>query len=139
MKNFKITIITLALILLTGCMPMYRPPDFSRLVNLDVSALQSPEICINHKWYSLMKNKQGIAKIPYGNRVTLDNHFYQPQAFGNGNISCFPSLSFEPQKGETYYADFRLKNEICLISMYVKSDINKLGIALEPSTAAGEC
>ena len=134
---FKANLLIFVL-LISGCaiLPPYVAPA-DNVVNLNVNDLPDPWICVNKKMFALKADSQGNAKVPTGSRIVVGSrHSWQGY---NVTYSCNPSVSFIPQTGISYFANWEIIDEGCRVEIYKITDDNRVGLDFERSIDRGWC
>ncbi len=131
-----------ASLLLQGCAsnPPFQPAPGSKTAKLNLSQTGEVTLCTEGDLFSLAPGEEGYAPVPAGQRVTLMRHFYS-QGY-NVSHSCQAAINFLPEEGRSYYANFELRNERCVLLVFREAPEARVGLALEPSlsrnTACGK-
>lgn len=132
------------LVSLAGCMPqlpIYKPSTLDRTIPVDMHELSIPQICINNQWYNVTKDQNGFVRIPYGRRISITDNYVGKTTIGyiETIISCLPAVSFIPQKGKEYYADFSINQGICRLYILKKNSNTGLGLIPESTLGPSTC
>lgn len=140
-KISLVVYVTIYLLFLTGCVPVYTPPSPENTVPINISDLQTPQICVNHSWYTLEKGPKGFAYVPYGQRITVGNNFslIEDDGMFTRSVYCDPILSFIPRKGHRYALFFSQYGTDCGISIFKYKQNTRLGVTPESSIKKGAC
>jgi hypothetical protein len=79
----------------------------------------------------VIKPVHGELQVPVNHRLIL----YKVLVASGYQVmySCTPGLSFVPYAGTTYYADFALRAEHCLLNLYREDPSSRVGIAFDPT------
>ncbi|HXD38815.1 MAG TPA: hypothetical protein VN624_19330 [Rhodanobacter sp.] len=125
------------LAMLGGCagLPTYQPTPNQPLATIKLSPSMAGQsqplsICDGRECYEL-KNDHGELRVPVGKRLLL---FKVLVATGYQRMySCTPDLTFVPYAGVVYYADFSLRAEHCLLSLYRDAPFSRVGVMFEPT------
>lgn len=133
--------VTLATLLISGCagLPPYAPDPGTQTSPVELSpdmASDTLGMCTEHRQYSLVP-KNGVVYVPDGARIRIWRGF----AAGGYRVmySCAPGISFVPEHGVSYYADFELRAQRCSLLVYRKDPLSRTGIALEPTIGNDLC
>lgn len=125
--------ITLMAVLLISCAhtPPYVPAGGSPIAQLNLSQSGELTLCTQGQRFALKPNEQKYAAVPAGQRVTV-NHSFFAQGY-NVNYSCHSGISFIPEAGQSYFTNFELRNERCILMVFREDSRSRVGLTLEPS------
>lgn len=119
----------------SGCMSVYRMPAGTPFASVRIPPGTTSWICANGPSQILTKGKDGRARIPAGERVTIGANYAGSD--GYMNYFCSASVSLAPQAGEGYYQDFEMEGEACSAMVYHETDDKRIGLEFEPSLYRG--
>lgn len=93
-------------------------------------------MCAAHRAYSLVP-KNGVVYVPDATRVRIWRAFVS----GGYHViySCAPGVSFTPEHGAAYYADFEVRAQHCSLLVYRQDPSSRTGVALEPTIGHDMC
>lgn len=117
-------------------LPTYQPRPGQPLATIRLSAniATAPlDMCDGSTCY-VLKPAHGELQVPVNRRVVL----YKVLVASGYQVmySCTPALSFVPNAGVAYYADFALRAEHCVLSLFRQDPGSRVGIAFDPTVRA---
>lgn len=125
--------LTLVLVACASLPPYAQPSPGPLTATLDVSRLGNVgPICTDGNQYALGAIKDRKIIVPATGRVGLYSFLIISDY--NMNYTCHPGISFKPEPGQTYVLNMETESKGCMLEVYRKSDINRIGLDVE-STA----
>lgn len=130
-------IIIFTTIFITACAPIYTAPDITKTVAINSDESTNLHLCKKNEWYRLIKDRQQLVHVAYGQRVSIGNWYRYTESDGyvNRTISCFPKLSFIPKPGNRYFFNFYIDHSTCHAEILRYSKNNKTGLTLEETVS----
>ena len=115
----------------TACMSTYRMPAGMPSASLRVPPGVTTWICANGPAQILPRGKDGRARIPAGERITIGANFSTSD--GYMNYFCSAGISLQPEKDAGYYQDFETEGDRCVALVYRETDDERVGLTFEPT------
>ncbi len=124
---------TLAATMLSACahVPPYMPATGIPTAQLKLSQSGELTLCAQGQRFALKPDEQKYAAVPAGQRITINHNFFA-QGY-NVNYSCHSGISFIPEAGQSYFANFELRNERCVLMVFREDAESRVGLSPEPS------
>ncbi len=134
-RPLGVAILTASLCACVG-LPTYQPSPGEPLATIRLSAniaTDPLDMCNGGTCY-VLKPAHGELQVPVDRRVVL----YKVLVASGYQVmySCTPALSFVPHVGVTYYADFALRAEHCVLSLFRLDPGSRVGVAFDPTVRA---
>lgn len=116
----------------TGCMSVYKLPAGMPATTIEVPKGVTSWICANTEPQRLMRNRDGKATIPAGERIVVGANFASSD--GYTNYFCAASASIVPSAEYQYHQDFEIEGRYCAAIVYRKAPADaRVGLAYDPS------
>ncbi|MBD9468593.1 hypothetical protein [Pseudoxanthomonas sp. PXM01] len=115
----------------TACMSIYRMPAGTPSASLRVPPGATTWICADGPAQILPREKDGRARIPAGQRITVGANFSSSD--GYMNYFCSAGVSLLPDQDARYYQDFETEGNMCSALVYRETDDTRVGLAFEPT------
>jgi len=129
--NSRLALAVAAALALQGCVKTYVAPKGVKTARVNVSASGDLRLCTQNTQYALSRSPDNYVEVPSGERITLTRSFYS-QGY-NVSHSCTAGISFIPAAGQSYYADFDLRSERCILLVFRELPESRVGVGLEHS------
>lgn len=116
---------------LSGCLTVYKLPAGAPYATVKVPPGNSNWICANGPVQKLESARDGRARVPAGQRITLGTSLYTSD--GYMNYSCSAGISLRPEAKGEYYQDFQTEGQRCQTMVYRVTDEPRVGLEFEPT------
>ena len=131
MRSARFLLPIMIILASTACMSTYRMPAGMPSASLRVPPGVTTWICANGPAQMLPRDKDGRARIPAGERITIGANFATSD--GYMNYFCSAGVSLQPEKGAGYYQDFETEGDRCIALVYRETDDERVGLTFEPT------
>lgn len=133
------SIVALVSLLLSGCVGL-QPYPFKQgqsVALVDVGHVPAAWMCTDEGRYSLVPDKQKLAIVPAGKRISVFSFVYI-QGY-QMNWTCAPGISFTPAAGTRYYGNVEIANQACRMEVYKGGADNRVGLDIDTTIGPGYC
>lgn len=111
--------------------PEYQPTTDTPTTQLNLTAVGTAWMCSDGHQYQLTPDGNGRVNIPTGSRITIGKNYVARDY--NVTHSCYTAVSFIPESGVSYYGNFELIAEHCVIQAYQEGAPTRVGLAFIPT------
>jgi hypothetical protein len=134
MKRRKLLVSTLSTLyagLLCACAaPPYQPVSTDKTARVHVVNLDTPDICVSGRRFTLTPDGNGDVSVPAGRPVHLIG------SYRRNSGHCMTAVKFDPQAGQVYDVVNDVRAERCIINVMRHDASAQYGLRLEPSVSA---
>jgi hypothetical protein len=114
----------------------FQPGESS--ASIDVKHVPWPvEMCVDGHIHPLEQNKDRLALVPVGRRVTILGT-YEEGGYRSKWV-CRAGRSFVPKEGMKYFGNFESKDQHCRVEVYKQDAGNRTGLMLESTIGPADC
>ncbi|MDM4769231.1 hypothetical protein [Solimonas sp. SE-A11] len=127
----RIILAAAGVMLLQGCMPTYVAPSGTKTARVNIAQSGSLALCTDDRLFNLSAQPDNYVEVPAGQRISLQRSFTS-QGY-NVSHSCSTGISFVPEEGQSYYANFELREERCILLVFREVPESRVGLGIEHS------